>query len=55
MVNVTDRAKVALKSALSRNVDEPGTGLRLDASEQGWFAVFPDREKKGDQVIEHET
>lgn len=54
MVNVTDRAKVVLKSALSRSVDEAGVGLRVEISEQGTCALFPDREKAGDQIVEHE-
>ncbi len=54
MVNVTDRAKVALKSALSRSVEEAGIGLRVEISEEGACALFPDREKAGDQVVEHE-
>ena len=54
MVKVTDRAKVALKSALSRSVEEPGIGLRVEVSEEGSCALFPDREKAGDQVVEHE-
>jgi Fe-S cluster assembly iron-binding protein IscA len=54
MVNVTDRAKVVLKSALSRSVDEAGVGLRVEISEQGTCALYPDREKAGDQVVEHE-
>jgi Fe-S cluster assembly iron-binding protein IscA len=54
MVNVTDRAKIALKSALSRSVEEPGIGLRVEVSEEGACALFPDREKAGDQVVKHE-
>jgi Fe-S cluster assembly iron-binding protein IscA len=54
MVNVTDRAKVSLKTALSANLEGPGVGLRLDSSDQGGLALYPDREKPGDQVIEHE-
>jgi Fe-S cluster assembly iron-binding protein IscA len=54
MVNVTDRAKIALKSVLSRSVEEPGIGLRVEISEEGSCALFPDQEKAGDQVIEHE-
>jgi Fe-S cluster assembly iron-binding protein IscA len=54
MVHVTDRAKTALKSALSRTVEEPGVGLRVEVSEEGTCALFPDREKAGDQVVEHE-
>lgn len=54
MVNVTDRAKVALKTALSRSVEEPGIGLRVEISEEGTCALFPDKRKAGDQVVEHE-
>jgi Fe-S cluster assembly iron-binding protein IscA len=59
MVNVTDRAKIELKNILSARVDETGVdetgiGLRLDASGQGGLALYPDREKAGDQVVEHE-
>jgi hypothetical protein len=50
MVDVTDRAKTGLKSALSRSVEEPGVGLRVEVSEEGACALFPDREKAGDQV-----
>lgn len=55
MVKVTDRAKVALKSALSLTVREAWTGLRVELSEQGAGALSPDRKKAGDdQVVEHE-
>jgi Fe-S cluster assembly iron-binding protein IscA len=54
MVMLTDRAKVALKSALVRSIDEEGVGLRLDVSEEGGLALYPDQAKAGDQVIEHE-
>jgi Fe-S cluster assembly iron-binding protein IscA len=54
MVNVTERAKVVLKSALSRSLEEEGIGLRVEISGEGTCALFPDREKAGDQVVEHE-
>jgi Fe-S cluster assembly iron-binding protein IscA len=54
MVNVTDRAKNALKDALSRSIDEAGVGLRVEISRDGAFALYPDREKAGDQVVEHQ-
>ena len=54
MVNVTDRAKNVLKSALSRSGEQPGTGLRVEISEEGTCALFPDREKAGDQVVKHQ-
>jgi Fe-S cluster assembly iron-binding protein IscA len=54
MVHVTDRAKTALKSALSRSAEEPGVGLRVEVSGEGACALFPEREKAGDEVVEHE-
>ena len=54
MVNVTERAKVVLKSALSRSIEEEGIGLRVEVSGEGTCSLFPDREKAGDQVVEHE-
>jgi len=54
MVNVTGRAKIALKNALSRSAEEPGIGLRVEISEGGACSLFPDSHKPGDQVIEHE-
>jgi hypothetical protein len=54
MVKVTDRAKVALKSALSHTVEEAGIGLKVEISEQCAGALYPDRMKAGDQVVEHE-
>jgi Fe-S cluster assembly iron-binding protein IscA len=54
MVILTDRAKIALKSALSRTVDEAGVGLRIDVSEEGGLALYPDKAKAGDEVVEHE-
>ena len=54
MVTLTDRAKIALRTALSHTVDEAGVGLRLDVSEEGGFALYPDTPKVGDEVVEHE-
>ena len=54
MVNVTDRAKIVLKSAFSRSIDEAGIGLRVEISEEGACALYPDREKAGDQIVEYE-
>jgi iron-sulfur cluster assembly protein len=54
MVKVTDRARIALKGALSRSIEEEGVGLRLDVSEEGGLALYPDRAKDGDEVVEHE-
>jgi hypothetical protein len=54
MVRVTDRARMALKGALSRSFDQPGIGLRLDLSDEGGLALYPDKAKAGDEVVEHE-
>jgi len=54
VIIVTDRAKEELKKALSDAEAEPGVGLRLDASAPGQFGLVPDRERGGDQVVEHE-
>lgn len=54
MVTVTDRARVTLKGALSRHIDETGIGLRLDVSDDGGLALYPDRAKAGDEIVEHE-
>jgi Fe-S cluster assembly iron-binding protein IscA len=54
MVTLTDRAKVALKSALSDSIDEAGIGLRLDVADEGGFALYPDTPRMGDEVVEHE-
>jgi Fe-S cluster assembly iron-binding protein IscA len=54
MVTVTDRARVALKGALSRSIGGTGIGLRLDVSDDGGLALYPDKAKAGDEVVEHE-
>lgn len=54
MVNVTDRAKDELKRALVASGGLPGVGLRLAPTAPGQLGVFPDTEKQGDQVVEHD-
>jgi Fe-S cluster assembly iron-binding protein IscA len=54
MVTVTDRARIVLKGALSRSIDEAGVGLRLDVSDEGGLALYPDKAKDGDEIVEHE-
>jgi Fe-S cluster assembly iron-binding protein IscA len=53
MVTVTDRARIVLKGALSRTIEEAGVGLRLDVSDEG-LALYPDKAKDGDEIVEHE-
>jgi Fe-S cluster assembly iron-binding protein IscA len=54
MVMVTTRAKEALAQIrASANVSDPDIGLRLEAASAG-FGLFPDREKPGDQIVEHD-
>ena len=56
MVIVTARAKEALaQMRASANVNDPEMGLRLEAgSTGGMFGLFPDREKPGDHIVEHD-
>jgi Fe-S cluster assembly iron-binding protein IscA len=54
MVAVTTRAKEALAELrASAKVDEPDVGVRLAADTPGTLALFADRQKPGDQVVEH--
>ena len=55
MVTVTTRAKEALaRIRASANVSDPTVGLRLEKAAAGRFGLFPDQEKPGDQIVEHE-
>jgi hypothetical protein len=55
MVNVTTRAKEALvRMRASANVSDPMVGLRLEKATAGRFGLFPDHERPGDQIVEHE-
>jgi Fe-S cluster assembly iron-binding protein IscA len=55
MVTVTMRAKEALaRMRASANVSDPMVGLRLEKASEGRFGLFPDHEKPGDQIVEHE-
>jgi Fe-S cluster assembly iron-binding protein IscA len=55
MVTVTTRAKEALaRMRTSANVSDPTVGLRLEEAAEGRFGLFPDHEKPGDQIVEHE-
>ncbi len=55
MLNVTARAKETLaQMKASANVNDPEIGLRLEAESAGGFGLFPDRQKPGDQIVEHD-
>ena len=55
MVTVTTRAKEALaRIRASANVSDPMVGLRLEKGSGGRFGLFPDHEKPGDHIVEHE-
>jgi len=54
MITVTERAKERLKNALLITVKEPEMGLRLETTSLGECGLYPDRERDGDHVIEHE-
>lgn len=54
MGTVTTRAKETLaRLKASANVSDPEVGLRLEAEATGGLGLFPDREKPGDQIVEH--
>ena len=59
MVNVTERAKEKLKelkeqSLAQISVEASNIGLRLDQASPGQLGIFPDSQREGDQVVEHE-
>jgi Fe-S cluster assembly iron-binding protein IscA len=55
MVIVTTRAKEALALIKeSANVSDPMIGLRLEKAAAGRYDLFPDQERPGDQIVEHE-
>lgn len=54
MVTVTESAKQQLGIMLLSVGASPELGLRLTATGPGQFGLAPDREKGGDQVVEHE-
>lgn len=54
MLGVTEGAKQELKKMLTANTDDPEACLRISADEQRGIGVAIDKERDGDQVIEHE-
>ena len=54
MVNVTERARQQLKTLLTTSGGDPSVGLRLEQTRTGELAIFPDRERADDQVVEHQ-
>ena len=54
MITVTESAKQQLGMMLVLVGAGPEVGLRLTATEPGQFGLAPDKEKEGDQVVEHE-
>jgi Fe-S cluster assembly iron-binding protein IscA len=54
MIQVTERAREALKAVQTQMADEPEVALRLAQVEQGQLGVFPDTGRDDDQVVEHE-
>jgi Fe-S cluster assembly iron-binding protein IscA len=54
MINVTDRAREALKAVQTQMADKPEVALRLARVEEGQLGVFPDTGREDDQVVEHE-
>jgi Fe-S cluster assembly iron-binding protein IscA len=59
MINVTERAKEKLSELKSQklaetNSAEANIGLRLDQASPGQLGIFPDAQREGDEVVEHE-
>jgi Fe-S cluster assembly iron-binding protein IscA len=54
MIGATERAKQELKRILNANTDKPEACLRLTANDQGQLGLAIDKERQGDQAIEHE-
>jgi Fe-S cluster assembly iron-binding protein IscA len=59
MINVTERAKERLSELKSQklaetNSPESNIGLRLDQASPGQLGIFPDAQREGDEVVEHD-
>jgi len=54
MIGVAERARQELKKILTANTGEPEACLRLSANDQGQLGLAIDKERQGDQAIEHE-
>jgi Fe-S cluster assembly iron-binding protein IscA len=54
MLTITENAKEKLKKRLQTKTTDPEMAVRLVAK-SNQFALFIDKEKKGDKVIESET
>jgi Fe-S cluster assembly iron-binding protein IscA len=59
MINVTERAKERLSELKAQKLAETNStdanvGLRLDQASPGQLGIFPDAEREGDEVVEHQ-
>jgi len=54
LIQVTERARQALKDVQADIVSRPDVALRLAPTEQGQLSVFPDTVRTDDQVVEHD-
>ena len=54
MIGVTERAKQELKKVLLVNTDETEACFRLSTDDQGQIGLAIDKEREGDQSIEHD-
>jgi hypothetical protein len=59
MINVTERAKERLSELKSQKLaeahsTETNVGLRLDQASPGQLGIFPDAQREGDEIVEHE-
>jgi hypothetical protein len=54
MVHVTDRARQQLRAIRDAVAERPEVCLRFRSNEKGQFGLYPDTQRKGDQVVEHD-
>jgi Fe-S cluster assembly iron-binding protein IscA len=54
MIQVTERARQALKAVQTQMVDRLEVALRLGPTEQGQLGVFPDTGRDDDHIVEHD-
>jgi Fe-S cluster assembly iron-binding protein IscA len=53
MIDVTERAKEALKERMAREIADEVIGFRLHRNPSGVYSLLLDWPSPGDQVIEH--
>jgi hypothetical protein len=54
MIHVTDRVRKKLKAMRDEVAERPEVCLRLRSNEKGVVGLYPDIQREGDQVVEHD-